>query len=810
VQRVNHPHYFFAFMKKLYSNILGLALMLVTLQGMAQNANLELRATVTYPGQTLANICGYAQNGREYALVGGSKGLVIVDVTDPIAPVNIVQIPGPDNLWKEIKTYQNYAYVTTEGGGGLQIVDLSGLPSNNLQYYSYTGDGIITGELNSIHALHIDITKGFAYLYGSNLYNGGAVVLDLNVDPFNPTFVGKFDQLGYIHDGFADNDTLYAGHIFTGLLSIVDMSDKSAPQLLGTVQTPGKFTHNAWLTDDHKHILTTDETTPSFLTSYDISDPTDIIELDRFSTNDGFNSIGHNTHILNDYAVTSWYTDGLNIVDAHRPDNLVLVASYDTWAGTGASFDGCWGVYPYLPSGNILATNISPGQLFVLSPTYLRACYLEGNVKNGCTGFALSDVDISVNSNDPYINTQTNQFGVFKTGQQLPGSYTVTVSKQGYETQTFDVTLVPGEVVELDITLQAPAAYTVSGTVVDGTNNAPVANAPLVLSNGQQSYAIQTNANGQFNLTCVLGGVYAVTAGAWGYLPGEALVNANGAVTVSLENGYYDDFALNLGWSVNSSASAGLWVRGIPLGTTYQNNEANPGSDVDFDGNTECYVTGNGGGSAGNDDVDNGIVTLTTPVINLSTNEDGILSFWYWFFNEGGQGTPDDKFEVLVSSGGLNDVLVFSNNDSQSEWRFSGEINLKNFVPMSDQMYVSFITSDDANSGHLVEAAVDVFQVIPFGLSSGTASPDLDALLTAQPNPSTSNFRIQYTAPANAENLLLDVRHASGQVMQSISLKTSNGQIILGAEWPAGVYFAAIRTEDGRTGKVIKLIKFKV
>ncbi|MBL7775537.1 MAG: hypothetical protein JNK89_06010, partial [Saprospiraceae bacterium] len=100
----------------------------------AQNFNLQLRGTLDYPGQTLANICGYAQDGREYALVGASKGLSIVDVTNPDNPVQIVQIPGPDNLWKEIKVYQHYAYVTSEGGGGVQIVDLIKLPSANLDY----------------------------------------------------------------------------------------------------------------------------------------------------------------------------------------------------------------------------------------------------------------------------------------------------------------------------------------------------------------------------------------------------------------------------------------------------------------------------------------------------------------------------------------------------------------------------------------------------------------------------------------------------------------------------------------------------
>jgi choice-of-anchor B domain-containing protein len=166
-------------------------------------------------------------------LVGASKGPVIVDVTNPDVPVQIVQIPGPDNFWKEIKTYSHYAYVVSEGGQGVQIVDLSALPSANLPKKFYTGDGAILNQLNTIHALHIDLAKGFLYAYGSNLFNGGTVILDLN-DPWNPTYVGNFEQLGYIHDGYVDNDTLYAGHINAGIFSIVDMKDKANPMVLNS------------------------------------------------------------------------------------------------------------------------------------------------------------------------------------------------------------------------------------------------------------------------------------------------------------------------------------------------------------------------------------------------------------------------------------------------------------------------------------------------------------------------------------------------------------------------------------------------
>ncbi|MDX1913736.1 MAG: hypothetical protein SFV22_19730, partial [Saprospiraceae bacterium] len=98
--------------------------------GAQQNYNITFRSKLSFPGQTVANMCGWASpTGQEYALVGASKGMVIVDVTDPDNPVQIVQIPGPDDFWKEIKTYSHYAYIVTEGGEGVQIVDLSALPS---------------------------------------------------------------------------------------------------------------------------------------------------------------------------------------------------------------------------------------------------------------------------------------------------------------------------------------------------------------------------------------------------------------------------------------------------------------------------------------------------------------------------------------------------------------------------------------------------------------------------------------------------------------------------------------------------------
>jgi hypothetical protein len=56
--------------------------------------------------------------------------------------------------------------------------------------------------------------------------------------------------------------------------------------------------------------------------------------------------------------VSSYYTSGLQIVDAEYPNNLVEVGYYDHSAFFGNTYSGSWGAYPYLPSGLILSTDI--------------------------------------------------------------------------------------------------------------------------------------------------------------------------------------------------------------------------------------------------------------------------------------------------------------------------------------------------------------------------------------------------------------------------------------------------------------------
>lgn len=441
-------------MKSIFA--LGIALLL-NLTIYAQT-NISLLGHVDYQAlrsSDLSNLWGYAdEEGNEYALVGvngsgtpNSGGLSVVNVTDPANPVEVFFAPGPPSAWREIKVWGNHAYVTTEANFGLQIIDLSPLPqSTDLPVTLFQGEG-----WNTAHSLFID-ENGRLYIHGSNRGNGGVIMYDLTQDPEAPVEVGEYDPM-YCHDSFARGDTLYAAHIYAGTFTIVDVSNPAAPVMLGSSPTPSLFTHNMWLDDTGDHLYTSDEVGNAFVGSYDVSDPSDVVELDRIRSNPGSNVIPHNVYWLDHFLVVSYYTYGVVIYDATNPNNLVQVGHYDTSPYTGYGFHGAWGVHPFLPSGNLLISDIEGG-LYVLAPTYVHASWLQGLITDAITGVPVNQALITLESTAAVDSTSFN--GLYALGTAEAGTYTVTVSAAGYPTATITgVELLQGETTILNVPLGA-------------------------------------------------------------------------------------------------------------------------------------------------------------------------------------------------------------------------------------------------------------------------------------------------------------------------------------------------------------------
>ncbi|MFI5218759.1 MAG: choice-of-anchor B family protein [Bacteroidia bacterium] len=782
----------------------------------AQNFNLTLQDNITYPG--LANIGGYVDgSGNEYALVGTVNGLSIVDVTTPTNAVEIFAVPGVQSDWREVKTWLNYAYVTTEGGNGLQIIDMTNLPAS-YQVKQYLGNGAINGQIDNIHALHID--NGYCYLYGSNLFNGAAVILDLNADPWNPNYLGHTPDNGsssqsYIHDGYVRNDTLWAGYIYIGEVRVYNCANKANPVLLTSWTTPGTFTHNTWLSQDSHTLFTTDEVNDSYLTSYDVTNLANVTEFGRFQTTPGSGSIVHNTHIVQasggEFAVTSWYKDGVVITDVTRPENMVQTGRYDTYTqGSGGGFDGDWGVYPFLPSGTIVASDMSNG-LFVLAPTYVRACYLEGIVTDSVTGLPLNNAIIQILTTA--LSKNSNITGEYKMGTITAGTYSVQCSKAGYITKTATgVVLSNGVLTIQDFELAPVSSIVLTGQVVESGTLNPIPFANVIVSNGTFQNNLVANASGNFAISNFVPGIYDVVGGKWGWRTNCLNTNLTGAVPIQIvcDKGYYDDFIFDFNWTTASGTSANDWERGEPIGTTSMGTQANPEFDVPNDCGVECYVTDNGGGTATQNDVDEGYVDLLSPVFDATLYTNPQINYYRWFADLiiMGNGNPADTMKVFLTNGittvTLETILVSSPNNSS--WVARSYV-IANYLTPTANMQLWVRTADFGPVYSIVEAGLDKFEVVEGPLAVNEIARG-DLMIKAFPNPFSNSVKIEINTALISDKATLVVTDVTGRILINEPVNKTTQSIELGDQLAEGIYFVRLLTDDnGSKSDVLKITK---
>ncbi len=798
-------------MLKLYSKVL-LALLIAC--GANAQLNLSLVGQLDYESEfngtrgDCSDIWGYVDpSGHEYAIVGNQNGTSIVDITtDPTNPTEIFFSPGATTIWRDMKVYGTTAYITNEGGNGLKIIDLSNLPGPITagDVYQFTGTNF---PFTTAHNIFIDIPAGRAYITGGNYGQGGAIILDLTQDELNPVELGVYDDY-YMHDIYVRNDTLWGGAINDGFFTVADVSNPANCTTMATQNTPSTFAHNVWLSDDGNVLYTTDEVEDAYIAAYDVSDLNNIVELDRIQSSPGQNVIPHNVFVYDtDFLVTSYYRDGVTIHDCSNPGNLVEVGFYDTSPGfSGGGFNGCWGVYPYLPSGYVIASDIENG-CFVLNPTYTAASFLEGNITDASTTNPINNATVDITAASIVDNSDIS--GDYQTGVAAAGTYDVTYSKLGYVSQTITgITLTSGQTTIQDVQLVPQITFTLEGVVEDDNGN-PIPNAQVVISNSQQTLTTTTNGLGEFEFQGFLSDVYDVTIGVWGHhticLTGQLLDSNGGPYTYVLEEGYSDYFDLDLGWTVSGNPQTGDWERGVPNGTTYQNQASNPGIDSDDCGNM-AYVTGNGGGQAGSDDIDDGETVLTSPIIDLSTYQDPYMSFERWFFNDGGQGgAPNDSIVIELSNGTQSAVIDFAifNDPQASEWAFK-EVRVTDYVPLTAFMQVK-VRAMDINGGHLAEGGFDNFFVRDSIIDVTTISEIPLNDVTVYPNPFTNEINISWNSDYNDVVVTL-IEPATGRIVMKEAL-SENNKLTLENSLAKGVYMLQLTSNDQlvATKRVVKM-----
>ncbi len=785
-------------------NLLFSLLMLFGLSLTAQdNINMTLVSNVQF-NENSSDIWGFVDaNGIEYAIIGTATNTRIYSLENPASPIERAVVPGASSIWRDIKSWKNHIYVTTDQGtDGLVIIDMTDAPETITYDYwkpSLTVEGN-TSPLERCHNIYID-EKGYAYLAGCNIANRGVIMLDVDTDPNAPIYLGAAD-LTYSHDAYTRGDTLYASEINIGEFSIYDISDPSDPMYLGGAETSMNFTHNAWLSDDGNTLFTTDERANGYVDSYDISDLGNIKRLDIYQpiATAGENVIPHNTHFLDNYLITSWYTDGIVITDVTDPSNIIKVGAFDTWDGANGGFNGCWGAYPFLSSGLILGSDIQTG-LYVFQPNYTRAARLEGTVTNKLSGDAINNASVEIINTQPNATT-TDPSGEYKTGIVETGLKSVTFSHPEYFSKTIDgVNFNNGNVITLNAELERKESVSFSVNTIKSTDGTPLADCEVILISESTTVKLTTDGGGIVN-SSAFADSYDVYVGKWGYLQkvvSDVNLFTTPVITVDLEVGYEDDFIFDLGWTSSGNGSSGFWEKAIPNPTDFGGSFSNVNEDIQGDLGDECYVTGNELGGAGADDVDGGNVVLTSMDMDLSEYTNPRIEYNAWFFNDGGQGTdPNDKLTISITNG-VQTVILEEITESQSNWRDRSVFNLNGMITLNANMQLIVETADD-DPGHLVEGGFDAFKVLD-GLVSTNEIASYD--ITVSPNPFADQVQIDfdYNGPTN-----IAIINNQGQVIRSIMTDSNRNSINL-KELNAGMYIIQINDMSGRTIASEKIIK---
>lgn len=747
---------------------------------------------------TIANdIWGYtAEDGTEYALVGTETGLSIVDISDPTAPTEVFWEDGLHSVWRDVKVYEDYAYVTTEAIQGMMIVDLTGLPEEtDLPVTIYTGPE--DANWQSAHNLYQ--TDGYVYIFGANRGAGGVIILDVHTDPLNPIEVGVFDEW-YVHDGYVRNDTGYFGHIYDGIFSIVDLTDKTSPILLGSSSTPSIFTHNIWVSDDGNFAYTTDEVSDGFIGSFDISDPSDIKFLDKIQSSPGNNIVPHNSHVKGNYLYTSYYADGVVIHDISNPDNMVEVGNFDTSPWDTPDFKGCWGVYPYFESGNIIASDRQEG-LFVLGFDEQLGSYLEGNVTELGTGFSLNNVEVTIEGSAS--TDYSNVIGDYATGIAEEGVLEVTYFKPSYHPQTFPITFVEGEVAEQDVVLEKLPEFSLRVRVRDAETMSNIEDAWVLLEHTYTEIEDQTGVTGILDADLYYEDNYQLTVGLWGYeticIIDTLITAETEEIEIYLDKGYYDDFTFDFNWTPSGWAAQGGWEREIPVGVTGPEGDIeNPFYDASFDCGSKAYITGNGTDVSNEDQIDEGTVFLMSPTFDLTEYSDPHINFSLWYYNAGGETPANDTLEIHLLNGMGSVILVdkiYNDNITMSSWTgFSIDANAH--LPITSTMRLRIKISDDFDSNHITEAGIDAFSITDYSIAA-TSNFEKDEI-TLYPNPFNSHLTL-----SGVTNGTLAIYDLSGRFVTSMKA-TAN---INTANLEKGTYLFVLSNSEGIPVKTFRQVK---
>ena len=327
------------------------------------------------------------ESGKEYVLSGLDDGTAFIDISDPKNPIFLGKLPTATTVspWRDIKVYENHAFIVSEAPEhGLQVFDLTRLRLID-EFQIFTSDARLT-DFGNAHNIWINQESGYAYVFGSELYQGGPLFINIT-NPINPQVEGGYADDSYTHDAhivtYDGPDNQYKGReILFGSNSdggennkiiIVDITDKSNPIRINSITyTNGGYTHQGFLSEDHRYFFLGDELdelqsgAPTQTRIFDLTSLSNsTLHVNYFG---GVNAIDHNGYVKGNKFYLASYTAGLRVLDISQVQNKSVkeIGFFDTYpSNNNPKFNGVWSIYPFFESGIIAINDIDSGLFLV-------------------------------------------------------------------------------------------------------------------------------------------------------------------------------------------------------------------------------------------------------------------------------------------------------------------------------------------------------------------------------------------------------------------------------------------------------------
>lgn len=344
---------------------------------------------------------------KEYAIIGLINGVAVVDVTTATSPEIVGSITGLSSSWRDIKVYQYfdtstlrwqaYAYSTTEADEGLTIIDLNDLDNgisvvkrqktdssaHNI-YISNLDYGLNIALANQEPAVHILGSNNFGGSFrsyalsdpetlGSTYSNSSATRNDYTHDAASLIVNDARAQTDCVQAN--DNACLVFLDFNEDKLRVWDHTDINQAIELGSSTYPNaEYTHSGWWSEDKQFVIVHDELDEQ---KHNINTTLNIFNISSLSSpslvgtwTGPTRAIDHNGFVRGNRYYMSNYERGVTVLDITDPSDPIEVGFFDTYpVSDNAGFNGAWGIYPFLPSGNILVSDINSGLYIIQDQT---------------------------------------------------------------------------------------------------------------------------------------------------------------------------------------------------------------------------------------------------------------------------------------------------------------------------------------------------------------------------------------------------------------------------------------------------------